>query len=352
MIPAASKYIQRERNIRVFFFILAHFTAITAIFLIPYVLISTVLAIVTYYLLQPIVDFIEFKRINRSTAAIIPFAILGGVFYFLSANFLPLLTGQLLELQTLAPTYLVSLKKLLAEIELKANPVLTLLKHTDLLEQIQNYLIDKATLYMNKLPDLISAAVTTSFLTPFFAYFFLVDGKGFYRTFLKIVPNHLFEIAIQVNHEINVQMGQFIRARLLESAIVAIIIFAGLSMIQFPYSLLLSLFAALLNLVPYIGPVIGALPALILVFISPESQSQFGPVTLIYLLAQFVDNVIIVPFVVAKIVNLHPIAVVISVLLGAQLLGTMGMLISIPLASAFKIFIEAFYRHLTNARAD
>lgn len=352
MIPAVSKYIQRERNTRVFFFILAHIAAIAAVLLIPYVLVSSVLAIVTYYLLQPIVDFLEFRRVHRSTAAIIPFLILGVIFYILSANFLPLLTAQLIELQTLAPTYLASLKKLMAEIEIKANPILTLMKHTNLAEQIQNYLLDKATGYMNKLPDLFSAALTTTFLTPFFAYFFLVDGKNFYRTFLKIVPNHLFETAIQVNHEINLQMGQFIRARLLESVIVAIIIFLGLSWINFPYSLLLSLFAALLNLVPYIGPAIGAAPALILVFISPETQGQFGPVALIYLLAQLVDNVIIVPFVVAKIVNLHPIAVVISVLLGAQLLGTIGMLISIPAASAFKIFIEAFYRHLTNTRTD
>jgi putative permease len=324
--------------------------AILIVLMIPYVLISTVLAIVTYYLLQPIVDFLEDRGLNRNTAAIIPFILLSIIFYGLSANFLPLLTNQLLELQALAPSYLQSLKKLVVQFEQKANPVLILLKQTNIIEQIQEYLINQATFYMNKLPGIFSASFTTFFLTPFFAYFFLVDGRGFYRTFLRIIPNHLFEVAIQVNHEINLQIGQFIRARLLESAIVGIIIFLGLNWAQFPYSLLLSLFAALLNLVPYIGPVIGAAPALILVFVSPEAQGQFGPVAFTYLLAQTVDNIIIVPFVVAKIVNLHPIAVVLAVLLGAQLLGTMGMLISIPIASAFKIFIEAFYRHITNSR--
>lgn len=350
MIPTVSKYIQRERIIRVLFFILVHVAAIAIILMIPYVLISTVLAIITYYLLQPVVDFLENRGLNRNTAAIIPFALLSLILYILSASLLPMLTHQLLELQALGPTYLLSLKKLVIQIELKANPLLALLKQTNLVEQGQEYLIDKATFYMNKLPGMVSASFTTFFLTPFFAYFFLLDGRAFYRSFLRIVPNHLFETAIQVNHEINIQMGQFIRARLLESTIVAIIIFLGLSWIQFPYSLLLSLFAALLNLVPYVGPAIGAAPALILVFISPQAQGLFGPVLIIYLLAQLVDNIIIVPFVVAKIVNLHPIAVVLAVLLGAQLLGTVGMLISIPIASAFKIFIEAFYKHLTNSR--
>jgi putative permease len=350
MIPVASKYIQRERHIRVFFFVLVHITAVTIILMIPYVLISTVLSIVTYYLLQPIVDFLEDKGMSRNTAAIIPFVLLAIVFYAMSASLLPLLTNQLLDLQALAPSYLQSLRKLVIQIELKANPILVLLKQTNLIEQTQEYLIDRATFYMNKLPEVFSASLTTLFLTPFFSYFFLLDGRSFYRAFLRIVPNHLFETAIQVNHEINIQIGQFIRARLLESAIVATIIFLGLYWIDFPYSLLLSFFAALLNLVPYIGPLIGAAPALILVFVSPEAHGLFGQVATIYLLAQLVDNAFIVPFVVAKIVNLHPITVVLAVLLGAQLLGTIGMLISIPFASASKIFIEAFYKYLTNSR--
>lgn len=345
-----NKVILRERKVRIGFFIILHISILVILFLIPYVLISSILSIVTYYLLQPVVDLLENKGLNRNLAALIPFLGIALLIFTLASYFLPILTTQLDELQKLSPTYFENIKNLAIQFEKKAHPFLVFAGQANLTEQAQNFVIQKISSFMNQLPTYFSASLTTFFLTPFFSYFLLVDGSTLYRTFLKIVPNHIFETMIRVNHEINVQMGQFIRARLFESVIVGLIVYFGMITINFPYSLLLSIFAALMNLVPYVGPIIGALPSIALTMVSPEAHGNLGPVISIYVLSQVVDTVFILPFVVAKIVNLHPVVVVLAVMLGAQLLGITGMIISIPIMSALKIFTEALYKHLTSSK--
>ncbi len=346
-METVSKLILRERKIKVLFFAALNFLLLGIIFLVPYLLLSVILSIVIYYILQPVVDYLENKGLKRYLASGIPF--LGStIIIAISTNhFLPILISQIDDLSKLSPSYLITFKEFGISLEKKLNPFLQYAGNENLIDKLQSFILVKVSEFMNKLPEFFSGALTIFFLTPFFAFFLLLDGKLVYRNFLRLVPNHIFETMIRVNHEINIQMGQFIRARLIESVLVGLMIMAGLNLINFPYSLLLSIFAALLNLIPYIGPFIGALPAIILTFVSPEFSIQLNTVLLIYLVTQLFDTVFLVPFLVAKIVNLHPVIVVLSVLIGAQLLGIMGMIISIPIMSILKIISEAIYKHLT-----
>ena len=232
MTLTVDKSIQRQRNIKVFFFILLHCAILLIILFTPYLLLSSILGVVTFYLLNPIVIFLENHGFKRNFAALIPFIGLSLFFYFVSNELFPVLINQLGDLQKLTPTYFNSFKKLIEQLEQSSNPFVSLIRQSNLIEQIQDYLLRKASLMMDKLPSLFSASLTTLFLTPFLGYFLLSDGKNFYQNFLKFVPNHLFEVTVQVNYEINAQMGQFIRARLLESTIVGAILLFGLTWIK------------------------------------------------------------------------------------------------------------------------
>ena len=109
-------------------------------------------------------------------------------------------------------------------------------------------------------------------------------------------------------------MGGFIRARFLEAAIVGAVVGIGLQVAGFPYASLLGLFAGLTNLIPYLGPLIGAVPAILIALISEDGliastmSLNLIIITAIYFFAQLIDIVFIIPFVVAKIVNLHVIS--------------------------------------------
>ena len=94
------------------------------------------------------------------------------------------------------------------------------------------------------------------------------------------------------------------------------------------------------NPIPYLGPVIGAVPGILFAILDPVVPNQLAYVLLIYVAANVVDTVLIFPLVVAKIVNLHPLMVIICVILGSQLFGIVGMIVAVPITSILKILIQ------------
>ena len=174
----------------------------------------------------------------------------------------------------------------------------------------------------------------------------LLDGQAVSKKFLDLVPNNFFELALNLQHRINVQLGDFIRARLIEAGIVGFCIWLGLAIVGFPYALLLAVFAGLANLIPYIGPVIGAVPAVLIALVDGVTALEFLIVITVYTTAQLIDIFLIIPLVVAKIVNFHPITVVIVIIIGAQIGGILGMIISIPVACIIKLTTTTIYSHL------
>jgi putative permease len=225
-----------------------------------------------------------------------------------------------------------------------------------LAEKARALILNQSHTLSNSALKFISASFTVSFLTPLIAYFMLVDGRKTVRLLLSLVPNSLFELFLNLFHQINHQMGGFVRARLLESLMVGGCVGVGLFVFNFPYAFILALIAAATNLIPYVGPFIGAIPAVLVIFLS-KKVPEFNPHGMIffvvggtYLLAQLIDMFLIIPLVVARIVNLHPLLVILSIIIGAEALGVLGMIISIPIASALKLIGTSVYQHLVHFR--
>lgn len=349
MKQTTANLILRERYFKTGFFIVFHLLIIGLLIYLPDLMISTVLAFVIYYLMEPIVVKLEEKGLSRTQASSIPFLMFAFFIFLITVWIVPLLSEQIEALKSQMPEYLAKMKELAIQWESQAHPVLKEFGQSSIVESTQNYLVTMVSNFFARIPTLLTSSLTVLLLTPFFAFFLLYEGAELYRKFLKIVPNHLFELMITVNNSINVQMGQFIRARLIETALICLFLYIGLSLINFPYSLIFSLTTGLLNLIPYVGPVIAALPQIILCLISPELRQDIIPIILINLGSQIFDAVILVPLLVAKIVDLHPVIVVLAVILGGQAFGVMGMIISIPLTSAIKVFVTAFYRYMTQS---
>ena len=109
------------------------------------------------------------------------------------------------------------------------------------------------------------------------------------------------------------------------------------------FALLLGLLAGITNIIPYLGPLLGVIPAIIWVLVEYGFSTTFGGVIVLYLVANVIDLAIVFPILVSKVVNLHPIIVVVSVILGSQYFGIVGMILSIPAAVAIKlIFMEVY----------
>ncbi len=322
------------------------------IFWIKNLLAATFLAFVGFFLLKPFVDFIERQGVSRFLSTLFPFLFFSLFFFGLSLVVFPTLGTQIDSLKAELPKYVEGTQKMLQNWEagfLTFLPVETRQKIGFELSQKIQAMAESA---FTDLPMILSNSLTVIFLAPFLCFFMLLDGKEFYKKMISSVPNAYFELSMYLQHQIMEQMGSFIRARLLESALVGIVIWIGLGVIQFPYALVLAVFAALLNLIPYLGPLIGIVPGVLIALVNQEPNTVTTYIVFVYLLAQILDAVIIVPMLVARIVNLHPVTVVLVVMMGSQLMGILGMIISIPLASAIKIIYSSIYQHITDGQAE
>lgn len=314
-------------------------------------LLSVVLAFVINYMLGPIVNFMERNGFNRLVSTLIVFTLAGIIVGFGITAVIPLLSRQISLFQDQLPQYINGTAELISEFELWVQERIGTSFQTDFSLDVQQLMVEWTKSLFEDLPTFLSKIGTTLILAPFFAFFLIKDGRGFSKSFLSLVPNHLFELTLNMYYQINEQMGQFVRARLAEALIVAFVVFTGLWTMNFPFASLLALFAGLTNLIPYIGPVIGAIPALLIAMISGDSSIAVAMICVVYGTAQIIDIFFIIPLVVAKLVNLHPVTVVIAIIIGAQLLGILGMIISIPVASALKVIFTNVYKHLSDFRA-
>ncbi len=312
---------------------------------------SSLVAFVISYMLGPAVNFLERAGMHRVFATtLIFFAI--GIILALSVSWLaPLISQQLMTLKNEFPQYIAGFSRLIAETEERLEVLVGSIYLVDLSQQIEGKLQPWATSIFEDFPNFIRTVLTTLLLAPFLAFFMIKDGRSATRTLLALVPNSIFEPMLNLYHQINEQMGQFVRARLLEAIIVGFVTWLGLFLINFPFAVLLAVFAALTNLIPYIGPIIGAVPAIVIALINGAAGADLLLVFLVYFIAQLIDAVFIIPLVVAKIVNLHPVTVIVAIIVGAQLLGVLGMLISIPVASVLKLTVGTVYRMTTDFRS-
>jgi putative permease len=347
--------IRRERRWRLISFVTILLVATSLVLFINGLLAATVLAFVIAYLFAPIVDFLERKGVSRAWSTFIPFAV-GGILVGISLTLvLPLVIEQVQTLIERLPQYQSDLSARINSFEKKYS-VYFHMGQLNLSEKLSAWLVEKTGAFSVALPSILSQSATVLLLAPFFAFFMLLDGNLLARSLLAYVPNQLFEMTLNLRHQINDQLGGFIRARFLEAAIVGAVVWLGLQMLSFPFATVLAIFAAAMNLIPYVGPIIGAIPAVLIALVSTEaSASNAQGITLflvscVYLIAQLIDIVFIIPLVVAKIIDMHPVTVVVMIIAGAEIGGILGMLISVPVASAAKLTFNAVYSHVTNFR--
>lgn len=197
-------------------------------------------------------------------------------------------------------------------------------------------------------------AISIWIILPFIFIFVLIDEGEIKSFFLGIVPNRYFEMAFTTFSNVDVAIGNYLRGTLLQSSLVGLVIFIGLTIIGFKIqaALLIGIIAGVSNAIPFLGPVIGLGTGLIYAMIV-EGINPIIPfipanpivgVLIVVVIAQFLDNAVFQPIVLGKAVNLHPLVVVIGVTGGSIIAGFWGMLLAIPTIVIFKVVISTVYR--------
>ena len=185
------------------------------------------------------------------------------------------------------------------------------------------------------------------FIVPITASIFLLEGHAIKRSFLGMIPNEYFELTVNIVGDIENDLSDFIRAKGVETLIIGVISVIGYYVIGLPGALIFGIFAGVMNIIPYFGPLIGAIPPFIIAFVlSSGNYTLMVNFVIVALAVQLIDNLVVIPFIVSKIVHMHAITSILILFIFGSLFGPVGMIISIPVYNILKIIFREVYSGL------
>lgn len=185
---------------------------------------------------------------------------------------------------------------------------------------------------------LIFSRFLSILLAPLLAFYFLRDWEKIGQTIASYFPQKKRGELIGFVAELDSVLGAFIRGQFLASLIVGILSMIGLLILRVRAPLALGFIAGITNIIPYFGPFIGAIPALLVVLVT--NPSKLLMVLALFLIIQQSESLFISPYIFTSTLGLHPLVIIFSVLAGGYLLGFWGLLVAVPVAGALKIFVK------------
>jgi predicted PurR-regulated permease PerM len=323
-------------------FVLLAFGLITTLFVVMKSLLLTFIAsILLAFLLEPAVRAIENYNIKRSWAIGVVFVSIAIIITLGVTLFLPPITAEIhsitANLQLKHPAVLTD------EFKTTIEEKFPLMKQRGLSEELASYLRGTLDNLIEKSFEIIFEFVhfvSMIFTVPVFTFFLLKDGQLIKKSLIQLVPNCYFEMTLSLVHKISDQMGSYIRGRLLDALIVGILSIITLYLLNIRYAFLIGALAGCANIIPHFGPVVGAIPAIVMALMETGSFVSVLVITISFVAIQLLDYLLISHMVILKNIHMHPIIVFIVIFVGGYFMGAIGMFVAVLFAGILKVTIS------------
>ncbi|MCX6813374.1 MAG: AI-2E family transporter [Candidatus Azambacteria bacterium] len=303
------------------------------VFMVRDIIAVLIFAIIIASALEPILGYAQSKKIPRLLSLIVIYLLFFIFFAALIYIFLPLLLDQLRDFSQNYPTYFGRIEE--------AAGIITFLPG---LSGNIHELLSQLTEQIPSFTSLISYASSIfggfiSFIVVLVVSFYLSLSRGALDDFLRSILPPQFEAYIHgVWLRAQKKMGRWLQAQILLSFIMALIVGFGLWILGVKYSFLIAVIVGVLEIVPYVGPIVAGGLATLLAL---SQSSILGLWTLIFfIVAQQLEGHILVPLLIKKLVGLNPVAVILAMLVGAKLGGILGILLAVPIAAVIDEFFD------------
>lgn len=313
------------------------------------ILMPFIIALLLYYLFSPFVDFLEKRKVKRIYGVAILYLLLIGVLVVGIGSLYPLLRDQVTSFVENIPEFTDSV---IASI---TGWVQTL----PFGDELQSF-IEEGESFIASIPDNLDQYLTDGFsglsavmtgLTnvvvtiitfPIILFFLLKDEKRFFYAVLGIVPPKWRENLIRVSTEINTQVGAYVKGQLIIASSIGVMMFIGFTIIGLEYSGVLAVIAGFTSIIPYIGPTLAFIPALVIAMM--DSWWMIIQLLLVWAVVQFIDGNLIEPNVMGKQLNVHPLTIIIVLLVMGDLLGLFGLIFGIPIYAIVKVIVVHMFQ--------
>lgn len=297
------------------------------------------------YLLEGIVSRLQSVRIPRGLAVAVTFLLFLVCLLALVIGLLPLLSSQIAQLIQELPALISNGQKQLMQLPERYPEVVS----EDQIRQIIGFLKTELS-RMGQVAVIFSVASVRNLITllvylvlvPLLVLFFLKDKDRIISWVKKFLPRNM-DLAAGVWHEVNTQMTNYVRGKIWEIIIVWVASYATFSYLELNYAMLISLFIGLSVLIPYIGATVMTIPVVMLGFFQWGPSPEFTYTVIAYGIIQLIDGNILVPLLLSGVVNLHPVAIIVAILVFGGLWGVWGLFLAIPLATLVHAVIRTWF---------
>jgi predicted PurR-regulated permease PerM len=302
-----------------------------------------VIALIFSYLLEPFVNRMQSAGMSRTVAIAITLTTVLLVVIWISTSIIPMVANRMAILTRQLQSE--NLAVIAQQIELHLRNYFDFIPSGYLEENVTGFIEDIFNFgrLSNVLGNVISIFTNlfAAFLViPFATFFFLKDGYKIRRDLMQMVPNKYFETTLSLIDKIESRLGYYFRSVLLQCTLVGVASWLALSVAGLNNAGTVGIIIGVANTIPYFGPVMGYLISILISIIETGDFSLVIPCILAVMFAQILDNVILQPLIFSKSADMHPVAILFIILIGAQTAGILGMLVAIPIATIIKITVN------------
>ncbi|MFC7393235.1 AI-2E family transporter [Scopulibacillus cellulosilyticus] len=300
------------------------------------VLFPFVSAALIAYLLHPLIEKAHEKGLPRTLAVLIIYLLFFCLTGYGLFKWAPSIINELKDFDDQVPKYVAFYHKRINDVY-HSTP--------EAVHDHFNGILDLVEKRVNHLVKGIISGITWIFqsffsllMIPFLTFYFLKDFESIKKGVWILTPIRWRDHGRTLLFEIDDQLGKYIRGQLYVCAILAVIAFIGLWLLKVKYALLLGIFVGLTDIIPYFGPIIGAIPAVFMATTISFKTAIF--VLVLILLLQFLESNIIGPLIVGKSVEIHPAYIMFSIIIGGEIAGVVGMIFAVPVFVALRVIIR------------
>jgi putative permease len=324
------------------------------IYLFGALLMPVLVAVVSAYLLDVPVTKMEKIGARRWMATSFTLIVFFVVCFILAISLIPIITTQSVNLVKEIPLIWASAQTWLASLPDKY-PSLIEVKYIQTAtegfnERLVSFGESLLSASFSSIGN-IAALLVYMVLVPLMVFFMLNDKKGFLESISSMLPRERRLIS-QVGEEMNTQIANYIRGKVIEILIVGAVSSIAFSILDLRFAVLLGVLVGFSVLIPYIGAAFITIPVAIVGLFQFGFTSEFGYLMIVYFIIQALDGNLLVPILFSEAVSLHPLYIIVAVLLFGGLWGFWGVFFAIPLATLVKALITAWSSPLNTTKAE
>ena len=336
--------ILNKKTVRFFIALIALAAFIYFFYLLSNIFVLVALSVLLGFIFAPLVRLLEGKGFSRTLSTLLVFIAFGFLVYLGLSFVIPKFYYQMDQVISELKGF--SLNEQLAVLEKKILNIFPLFQQGELAKKVETIISTSFNDAINHITSYVTGIVSVAaflVIVPFISFFLLKDSATIQKGIIHIVPNKYFEMSYWILKRVSLQLGRFVRGWIFDATFVGVVIGFGFYFIGLPNALPLGVIAGLGHLIPYFGPIVGGVPAIILSIMQIGDLSQVPMIMFVVALTYTLDNGFVQPYVFSKSVDMHPIVIILLIIAGSELFGLIGIILAVPTATVFKTSATEIY---------